>query len=103
VAAPIEGKPVRFPPGKVAITLDKSLLPDYRRIYSRASTDLAGLPKLRARDFDGRTVNVTPAELEALNGAIARLRPAPAKQPSSVFEAQERYKTRLFKRLQHLS
>jgi len=100
---PIEGHPVRFPPGLVAIKLNKSQLMDYRRLYSRSSTDLAGLPKLRQRDFDGRTVHITQAELDALNGALASLHAPLHRGTGSVFEAQERSRTRLFKRLQHLS
>jgi hypothetical protein len=99
----IEGKPVRFPPGKVAITLDQDRLMDYRRLYARSATDLAGLPKLRDRDFDGRTVKISPSELDALNRAFARLHAPASRQTGTVFEAQERNKTRLFKRLQHLS
>jgi hypothetical protein len=100
---PIQGEPVRFPPGKVAIKLGPERLSDYRRLYAQSGTDLAGLPKLRARDFDGRMVRVTPGELVALNDALARLHAPPARQTGSVFEAQEQRKTRLFKRLQYLS
>ncbi|MEX2225997.1 MAG: hypothetical protein WEB52_06065 [Dehalococcoidia bacterium] len=100
---PIEGRPVRFPPGKVAVTLGKERQSDYRRLYSRASTDLAGLPALRDRDFDGRTVKIAQSELDALNRALAGLQTPPPREGQSVFRAQERNKTRLFKRLQHLS
>jgi hypothetical protein len=100
---PIEGKPVRFPPGKVAITLGKDRLMDYRRLYARSGTDLAGLPKLRERDFDGRTVTVSRSELDALNAALARLHTPTPPRTGSVFEAQERFKTRLHKRTQFLS
>jgi hypothetical protein len=100
---PIEGQAVRFPPGMVSIRLSKDQLAVYRRLYSRSSTDLAGLPKLQERDFDGRTVKITQSELDALNRALARLHAPPRRETGSVFEAQERSRTRLFKRLQHLS
>ena len=100
---PIEGKPVRFPPGKVAVRLGPEHLRAYKVAYARASTDLSGLPALRDRDFDGREVKVSQDELDRLNAALERYAtPAPA-ETGSAFEAQERYKTRLFKRLQHLS
>jgi len=100
---PIEGKAVRFPPGKVAITLGKDRLMDYRRLYARSSTDLAGLPKLRERDFDGRTVTISRSELDALNATLTRLHTPAPHRTGSVFEAQERFKTRLYKRTQFLS
>ncbi len=100
---PVEGKPVRFPPGKVAIKLSKDRWMDYRRAYSRSSTDLAGLPRLRERDFDGRTVLVSQAQLDALNAAFFRLHAPRAAETGTVFEAQERFKTRLFKRTKTLS
>jgi hypothetical protein len=63
---PIEGKPVRFPPGRVAIRLDESHRTAYRRLYASYRTILDGLPVLRDRDFDGRKVLVTPAQAAAL-------------------------------------
>jgi hypothetical protein len=100
---PIEGKPVRFPPGKVAVQLGKDRLMDYRRLYARSGTDLAGLPKLRERDFDGRTITISRSELDALNDALARLHTPRPRETGSVFEAQERFKARLYKRTQFLS
>ena len=48
-------------------------------------------------------MKVSQDELDRLNAALERYAtPAPA-ETGSAFEAQERYKTRLFKRLQHLS
>ena len=100
---PIEGKPVRFPPGKVAIRLGPERLLDYQRLYARSGTDLGGMPQLRERDFDGREVKVTPAELDTLNAALARLYSPGKRGTGSVFEAQQNHKTKLFKRLQYLS
>jgi hypothetical protein len=100
---PIKGQPVRFPPGKVAIKLDATRLMDYRRLYARSGTDLAGLPKLRDRDFDGRRVYITRDELDALNAALARLHAPRRRATGSVFEGQQQHNNRLFKRLQYLS
>ena len=99
----IEGKPVRFAPGKVGVTLGKDRLMDYRRLYARSATDLAGLPQLRERDFDGRAVTISRSELDALNAALARLHTPRPRETGTVFEGQERFKTRLFKRTQQLS
>lgn len=101
---PIVGTPVRIPPGHVAVRLDARYRLPYRRLYRRYQTELAGLPVLRDRDFDGRVVKMRGQELEALNVALARVlggatdgrRPTP-------FGAQERVRTSLFKRLQFLS
>ena len=98
----IEGKPVRLPPGRVAIRLTEAHKGAYRRLYAAYGTVLDGLPVLRDRDFDGRKVLVTPAQLEALNDALAAA-DAPAEPPRTVFEAQQDQKTRLFKRTQYLS
>lgn len=99
---PIAGEATRFPPGRVVIRLDERHRSAYRRLYRAYRTVLDGLPVLRDRDFDGRAMKVTPAQLEALNAAFASLR-NPDGPPQSVFEAQEAGRTRLFKRLQHLS
>lgn len=99
---PLEGKPVRFPPGRLEVRLDERHKSAYRRLYARYQSILAGLPVLRARDFDGRAVKVTPAELEALNAAFASLS-APAGRPETAFGAQESDRTRTYKRLQFLS
>jgi hypothetical protein len=100
--APIEGKPVRFPPGRVEIRLNQEHRRAYRTLYAHYQTILAGLPVLRDRDFDGRAVRVSPAQLEALNKAFAQLQ-APKAPGDTAFEAQESGKSRLFKRLQYLS
>jgi hypothetical protein len=99
---PIEGKPVRFPPGKVEIRLDESHRNAYKGLYGSYQTILGGLPVFREQDFDGRPVKVSPKELEALNKAFANLG-KDADGASSAFGAQESSRTRLFKRLQHLS
>ena len=98
----IEGRPVRFPPGRVAIRLTPEHRLAYRRLYARYQTILEGLPVLRDRDFDGRDVKVTPAQLAALNRAFASLG-EDGNAPRTVFEAQHDQKTRLFKRTQYLS
>ena len=101
--ARIEGKPVRFPPGKVEIRLDQSYKYGYQTLYRSYQSNLAGLPVLRERDFDGRAVRVSQSELDALNAGFASLAGGAPKQPANVFAAQEAAKTRLFKRLQYLS
>ena len=98
----IQGGAVRIPPGRVAIRLNERHRSAYRRLYAAYGTILDGLPVLRDRDFDGRSVKVSKAQLEALNEAFAKLN-AEAATPGSVFEAQEAGRTRLFKRLQYLS
>jgi hypothetical protein len=99
---PLTSSPVRIPPGRVAIRLDERHKSAYRDLYARYRTVLDGLPVLRERDFDGRAVKVTPAQLEALNRAFASLSAAPL-PPANVFDAQERSRQRLFKLLQYLS
>lgn len=102
---PIVGTPVRIPPGRVAVRLDERHRVAYRRLYQRSGTTLdQQLPVLRERDFDGRTVKMTPDQLEALNRALASLSAAEnGAARTSVFEAQEAAKTRLHKRTQYLS
>lgn len=100
---PIEGTRVRFPPGRVAIRLDERHRRAYRALYDRYGTLLLDMPVLRERDFDARAVKITPRQLDALNKAFASLQEAGEPAPGDAFEAQERAKTRLFKRLQHLS
>jgi hypothetical protein len=99
---PVEGTPVRFPPGRVAIRLNERHRRAYRALYAHYRTVLDGLPVLRERDFDGRAVKVTPAQLDALNRAFASLG-ATKRLPANVFDAQERSRQGLFKRLQYLS
>ena len=102
VIGAIEGKSVRFPPGRVAIRLNEGHKSAYRRLYGHYQSILAGLPVLRERDFDGRAVTVTSSQLDALNRAFAALSEVDA--PSgNVFSAQEASRKRLFKRLQYLS
>lgn len=100
---PIEGKPVRFPPGRLQIRLTQERRIGYRRLYATYQSILGGLPVLRDRDFDGRNVLVTAMELEALNGAFAKLAGQGVGQPATVFESQEEARRSLFKRLQYLS
>ena len=75
----------------------------YRTLYGRYQSILAGLPVFRERDFDGRAVVVTGAQLDALNTAFERLGEPKAERHTSVFESQEEVRRRLFKRLQFLS
>ena len=100
---PVAGKPVRFPFGRVAIRLGSEHRNAYRALYARYRTVLDGLPVLRGHDFDGRSVTVTLAQLDALNRAFATLSKAEAAGAPGAFSGQERAKERLFKRLQYLS
>lgn len=101
--SPIQGKTVRFPPGRVQIQLTPEHRIGYRALYARYQSILGGLPVLRERDFDGRNVLVTAAQLEALNGAFAKLAGQDGSHPATAFESQEEARRRLFKRLQYLS
>lgn len=100
---PLQGTPVRFPPGRVEIRLDQRRCRAYKALYASYRTVLEGLPILHEQDFDGRAVKVTPAQLEALNRAFASLGAQPSQRVGVAFEAQERSKDRLFKKLQYLS
>jgi hypothetical protein len=100
---PLRGKPVRIPPGHVAVKLSHEYRRAYRALYAHYGTVLEGLPVLRERDFDGRTVKLKAEQLEALNRALARLAGTKPEGARGAFEAQERTKNRLFKRLQYLS
>lgn len=99
---PIIGTPVRLPPGRVAIRLTEDHRSAYRRLYARYCTILDGLPVLRDRDFDGRAVKVTPSQLDALNRAFASLDQPPPPETGTPFEAQERAKSRLYRKTQYL-
>jgi hypothetical protein len=99
---PIVGKPVRFPPGRVEVRLNAGHHRAYRTLYARYATNTDGLPVLRDRDFDGRSVKMAPAQLEALNAAFRALT-EDAARGASAFGAQEAGRTGLFKRLQFLS
>ncbi|MBF6598988.1 MAG: hypothetical protein IVW36_00580 [Dehalococcoidia bacterium] len=100
---PITGTPVRLPPGRVAVRLGARYRLPYQRLYQRYQTQLTNLPVLRASDFDGRTVKLTPAQLEALNDAFAAYPEPSDGAAGGVFDAQERGRTELFKRTQFLS
>jgi hypothetical protein len=100
---PIAGKPLRFPPGRVEVRLTPDHRRLYRRLYARYGTILGGLPVLREdRDFHGRPVRMTRAQLDSLNDAFEALEAAPVASPD-VFGRQEEQRTALFKRLQFLS
>jgi hypothetical protein len=98
---PIEGKPLRFPPGRFEIRLDDRHRQAYRRLYQRYRSFLTSMPVLRERDFDGRRLSVTRKELDALNSAFASL--SLRSDSASVFGRQEEATTRLFKKTQFLS
>lgn len=100
---PVAGTPLRFPPGRVEVRLGADHRSLYRRLYARYRTILDGLPVLREdRDFDGRPVRMTRAQLDALNAAFAALE-APRHPRDGVFGDQEAQKTSLFKRTLFLS
>ncbi|MHB8376938.1 MAG: hypothetical protein ACYDEB_08285 [Dehalococcoidia bacterium] len=99
---PIVGTPLRFPAGRVGIRPGEEHRLAYQRLYQHYESVLSGLPVLRDRDFDGRVVKMTEGQLAALNEALAGLESS-AGPPRGAFEAQERARTRLFKRLQFLS
>jgi hypothetical protein len=99
--APIEGKPVRFPPGRREIRLDERHRLAYRRLYQHYRSFLSEMPVLRERDFDGRRIKVSQKQLEALNAAFASVNEhEPGK---GVFDAQEAATTKLVKKTQFLS
>ena len=99
---PIAGTPARVPPGRVVVQLNDEHRRAYRMLYARYRTILDGLPVLRDRDFDGRRVKMTAAQLDALNAAFAGIAAA-ERRSDGAFDAQERGRTSLFKRLQYLS
>jgi hypothetical protein len=99
---PITGRPLRFPPGRVAVRLDEQHKRAYQRLYARYRTNTDALPVLRERDFDGRTLKLTPAQVEALNRGFASLSEGHA-AGAGVFDAQAQARSRLFKKLQYLS
>jgi len=85
------------------VRLDDSHRRLYRRLYARYATVLDGLPVLRDRDFDGRPVRMTRAQLDSLNRAFASLEAESGSTPPVPFAAQSQGRSRLFKRLQYLS
>ena len=99
---PLIGTPVRFPPGRVAVRLDERYRLPYRRLYRHYQTQIADLPVISDRDFDGRTVKMTPRQLDALNRALGGVAALNGHQ-SSPFGLQEQGRTGLFKRNQFLS
>lgn len=100
---PVTGTPVRFPPGRVEIHLDRSHQAAYKSLYARYRTFVDGMPVLRERDFDGRRVRVTPEQLSALNRAFASLLPPATTGAGGAFDNQEQTKNRTSKKLQYLS
>ena len=100
---PITGRQLRFPPGRVAIRLDEQHKRAYRALYAHYQTNIDALPVLRERDFDGRTLKLKPAQVDALNRGFASLSQGSQTGDGGVFDAQEQAKSRLFKKLQYLS
>lgn len=100
---PITGRPLRFPPGRVAIHLGEQHKRAYRALYAHYRTNIDALPVLRERDFDGRTLKLTPAQVEALNRGFASLSDGGKAAAGGVFDAQAQARSRLFKKLQYLS
>lgn len=94
---------MRWPPGRVQIRLTQEHRNAYRGLYAHYQSILAGLPVLRDRDFGGRPVTVKPAQLAALNRALATLSEPPKGLIGSAYASQEAARSRLFKRLQYLS
>lgn len=99
----ITGTPVRFPPGRIAVRLGPQYLLPYQRLYKHYQTQVTDLPILRTQDFDGRVVKLTPAQVDALNEAFDRYGAPTNGVGGDVFAAQERGRTKLFKRTQFLS
>ena len=100
---PIEAKSAGFRPGRVTIRLGEEHRRAYEVLYGQYRTIFDSLPVLRERDFDGRPVTMTVAQLDALNRAFASLSAPEEPASRSPFDSQERTTSRLFKRLQYLS
>lgn len=96
---PIVGKRIFFPPGHVAICLDDGHRRAYLRLYG-LSWPLPGVPELKDRDFDGRTIKLTRSQLAALNLAFLSPRDHARTGRRSAFEAQEQFLTKHFKEMQ---
>jgi hypothetical protein len=99
----VVGRPVRFPPGRLAVRLDELHKLAYNRLYARYRTLLDDLPVLRERDFDGRPVHLKAAQLQALNRGFASLADDAGTPVLGVFDGQERSKSHLSKKIQFLS
>jgi hypothetical protein len=99
---PVTARPVRFPPGRVSVYLDESHRLAYKWLYARYRTLVDDLPVLRERDFGGKPVMMTRAQLEALNRGFASLNDA-GPPNLSVFDRQEQSKSRMSKKVQYLS
>jgi hypothetical protein len=100
---PVVGQPVRFPPGRLAVRLDERHKLAYKRLYARYRTLLDDLPVLRERDFAGKAVNLTAAQLKALNRGFASLADDAGTPVLGVFDGQEQSSSRLSKKVQYLS
>ena len=100
---PIEAKSGGLRPGRVSVQLGPEHRRGYELLYGQYRTIFDSLPVLRERDFGGRPISMTRAQLEALNRAFASLAGPEEPAAASPFEAQDRTKRRLFKRLQYLS
>ena len=100
---PVEPKSNGLRLGRVTVHLGPEHRKAYEVLYSQYRTIFDSLPVLQERDFDGRAVSMTKAQLEGLNRAFASLAKPAEPDGMSPFEIQERAKRRLFKRLQYLS
>jgi hypothetical protein len=100
---PIERKSTGLRPGRVTVRLGPEHRKAYEALYGQYRTIFDSLPVLRERDFDGRAVSMTKARLEVLSRALASLGTPEEPASASPFEAQDRARRRLFKRLQFLS
>ena len=100
--APIGGNPIFLRPGSTRIRLNEEHRHAYRRLYGLVFP-LAGVPALRDRDFDGRAMTVSKAQLEALNRAFASLDRYGHARAHNAFEGQERLLTERFQEMQFLS
>lgn len=100
---PVEAKSGGLRPGRVTIRLSEEHRKAYEVLYAQYRTIFDSLPVLRERDFDGRAISLTKAQLDALNGSFASLAKPDEPDGMSPFEVQDRAKRRLFKRLQYLS
>ena len=96
---PIVGKRIFVPPGRVAICLDDGDRRAYLRLYG-LSWPLPGVPELKDRDFDGRTIKLTRSQLAALYLALVSLLDHARTGRRSAFEAQEQFLTKHFKEMQ---
>ena len=101
---PLKAEPVRFPPGHVAVRLGETHRAAYRRLYATYRSNYADLPVLRDdRDFDGRPVKLSQRQFQALSQAFELSQQTPRRRTGATFEAQERGRSRLYRKTQYLS